>query len=58
MVLELLDQFHLGYILHRSVGSTLLETSLQVFRRLSGLIKMGSADLERVLWGSAGVAAR
>ena len=40
MVLELLDQFHLGYISHLIVGYAILETSLQVFRRLSGLIKI------------------
>jgi hypothetical protein len=58
MVLELLELFHLGYVLHVFVGSTILETSLHAARRLSGLIKMRSADLERVLWGSAGDIAR
>lgn len=49
MVLELLELFHLGYILHVLVGSAILETSLHAARRLSGLLKMRSADLERVL---------
>ena len=50
MVLELLDRFHLGDIVHLSVGYAILETSLHVFVGFSGLIEMGSADLERVLW--------
>ena len=49
MVLELLDRFHLGDIVHLSVGYAILETSLHVFVGFSGLIEMGSADLERIL---------
>ena len=54
MVLELLDLFHLGCILYLIVGYAIFKTSLRVFRRLSGLIKMRSADLIRVFESSAG----
>jgi len=53
-LLELLDLFHLAS--KRRLFDP--ETSLAGARRLSGLIKMRSADLERIFQGSVGDIAR